>query len=549
MITRTSSLLRGAAATLACSVCAFAPLTSCAPSRPKASSLFNESFANALAPASYIEFATPGRALVVALAPPTQPTDSPPTVNATIDGAQPIPSVVYRLTPPLPDADPWLGPVGAWFAQPANTPITDTSTSSDVWVAVLVLPPDAQPRTVTVNARIIQLRWLDTPEDRTSAPRAAAPLPQSLSRFLTNVRLDPAHRWRDRLLRERLDAPPAREPALAHPALELLAVQTEDRWRAGLRRFRTLADPSLAATLTRTLTAIVVSDDATVFPVWPTDPTANASLLAALLDESLDTTALESRVRAYLAAFPPATAWVEDDAGRGAGIAVSLADLMGASTAAALTWRDAPDAPPEMNALPAFSVRTLTISPAATTIDARLGSWTTTLPTLAQLVPAKPPGVTLGPLRAGHTLESWRAGVDLAAPSPAVALLRPALYATGWELFLQCAGAPSSDEFIRVYLGPTDSPTHIFRVKPDGSLVNERSPLRASTVLTASTPDGWSATLPIPTELTSDSAPPLRIAIERVDAQRRRSTWPRPLLPWRTIPGRAAIDLSAWSGP
>ncbi len=528
---------------------ACAAIHACAPSRPARASLFTESYAHALAPASSVEFATPGRALVLPLLPPAQPTDAPPTAVASIAGAEPIPSAVYRLSPPDVNADPWLGPVGAWSAHPASFPITDTSPSRDLWVAVLVLPIDARPPSITVNARTVRLVWLDPIQPREPSTRPPAPLPNSLTRFLANTRLDPAHRWRERLLRERLDAPASREPAPAHPALELLALQIEDRWRAGLRRLRELAGDALAATLTRTLTAIAITDDNTVFPVWPTDPTANSSLLAALLDDALDPRSLESRVRAYLAAFPPATAWIEDDAGRDTGVTLGLADLAGAASAATLTWADAPDAPPEMAALQAFSATTLTLTPAATTILARLGSWSTTLPTLTRPIPATPPGVTLGPLRADHNLESWRAGVEYAATSPAAALLRPALAADGWELFLQCAGAPSSDEYVRVYLGPSEAPTHVFRVKPDGSLLDERAPRRASTVIVASTSDGWSATIPLPADLTSPAAPPLRIAIERIDAHRRRSAWPRALLPWRTAPGRAAIDLGAWSGP
>ncbi len=536
-----------ARAILAITLGLIVPLQACAPGRADRPALFDESFAHALAPAASVEHATPGRALVIPLRAPASTTDAPPSVFASIDGGDPIPGAIYRLIPPSPDADPWLGGVGAWRALPAGADEPSEVTSIGVWVAVLVIPPEARPASITINARIVRLRWLEPPARSTDS--AWSQIPQSLERFLATVRNDPTQRWRERLIRERLVAPPSRDPPLSHPALELLALQTEDRWRAGLQRLRQTCGESLADAALRSLTAFVMSRDGPIFPVWPTDAVATSSLLDALLDETLTASALESRVRAYLAAFPPATAWMRDDAGSPSGAIVGLADLSGAASAATLAWRAAPNFRPEMIALSAFSTQSVPLHGAADAIDARIGTWTTTLPTLAIPIAARPPGVTLGPLRADHTLESWRSGAEHAAIPSAAALLRPAIAASGWELYLQCSGAPAKDEFVRIYLGPTDAPTHILRVTPDGSLIDERSPVTSSRIVLAKHDAGWSAIIPIPASGVGASEDPLLIAIERVDARSRRSAWPRALLPWQAAPGRAAVDLSAWRAP
>lgn len=524
-----------------------AALPGCAPGRANRAPLLDGSFSHALAPESSIEYATPGRALVIPLRPPASATNVAPSVFASIDGGDPIPGAVYRLRSPSLDADSWLGAVGRWQALPAESATSETPAIDGIWVAVLVLPPEARPPTITINARIVRLTWLDVPQR--SSPSDMSSFPSSLDGFLVGVRDDPTQRWRERLLRERLRAAPSREPPLSHPALELLAVQMEDRWRAGLLRLRTLCGEALADTVLRTLTAFAVNADGMVFPIWPTDPAATGSLLGALLDHTLPASAIESRARAFLAAFPPATAWVQDDAGAPEGVIVGLADLAGSAAAASLSWRQAPDLRPEMVALQAFTALTFPFAGAAEAIDARIGAWTTTLPTLAKPIVARPPGVTIAPLRADHHLESWRAGVEQAAASPTYAILRPALASTGWELFLQCAGPPSNNEHVRIYLGPTGAPTHILRITPEGAMLDERSPVRSTPLVLASSAAGWSVTIPIPPTAISSSGEPLRIAIERTDAQGRRSAWPRAMLPWQRTPGRAAIDLSSWSGP
>jgi hypothetical protein len=51
--------------------------------------------------------------------------------------------------------------------------------------------------------------------------------------------------------------------------------------------------------------------------------------------------------------------------------------------------------------------------------------------------------------------------------------------------------------------------------------------------------------VPLPDNIT-DPDGAVRVAIERVDAAGRRSTFPRPQLPWQTEPGRVLIDTATW---
>ena len=57
----------------------------------------------------------------------------------------------------------------------------------------------------------------------------------------------------------------------------------------------------------------------------------------------------------------------------------------------------------------------------------------------------------------------------------------------------------------------------------------------------------WVANVPIPARCVEKDGT-LRIAIERTDSRGRRTSWPRPMLPWDSEPGRVALDTKAWGG-
>jgi len=58
-------------------------------------------------------------------------------------------------------------------------------------------------------------------------------------------------------------------------------------------------------------------------------------------------------------------------------------------------------------------------------------------------------------------------------------------------------------------------------------------------------PDRWTAIVRVPSDAV-ESRGILRIGLERTDSRGLRSAWPRAMLPWQAVPGRAVIDLAAW---
>ncbi len=57
---------------------------------------------------------------------------------------------------------------------------------------------------------------------------------------------------------------------------------------------------------------------------------------------------------------------------------------------------------------------------------------------------------------------------------------------------------------------------------------------------------GWSSVVRVPESVIEPDGT-LHIAVERIDADGNRSTWPRPVLPNQLEPGRATIRLVPWT--
>lgn len=102
---------------------------------------------------------------------------------------------------------------------------------------------------------------------------------------------------------------------------------------------------------------------------------------------------------------------------------------------------------------------------------------------------------------------------------------------------------------VTVFFGPYGSRRVVLRVTSDGRLVSSLNPTGDERVRVLPQPDRWAAFIPVPTQATDPANPDmLRLAIVRVDDRGVRSSWPRPMLPWQTEPGRLSADLSAWEG-
>lgn len=496
----------------------------------------------------------------------------------------------------------WLPQPGRWRLAPAAPNGRSSApgpNSSERRFLALVLTPPAEPqgRSLHLGARLVEVNWIDPPSQGDPDEAEASPTGGSPDRWLTRTLLresrNPLRRWRVRLVADRLArtgeanlAAQLRAARFDEPALEALARQKEDRWRAALDRLGQ-ADATLAKRLRRALTALANFGDRRV-PVWPLDASAMRTLRDDLLDPDLNDAERRSRARAWLKTLPRATAWVIDDAGRRAGPSGAFMPTVGVAERAgraARVWLDQGGARVGPRRwLPPYTVVWL-VGVADTQhpqpMRVRIGQRQAPIEPAPRAAPARPPGASLGPLFADWTLASWTNHRPRRpdAEHTTAALLQPTPDGSSWRLYLECRTPnadpqatrtdqpPAPDEFVRIFLGPTDNPHALLRIDPEGFIVDQTQS-RASTsesddqtdeqnndeqsddaeprsLTIKRRSDRWSCVVPIPVDaIDPDGA--LRIAIQRVDERGVRTTWPRPMLPWRDEPGRAAIDLTAW---
>jgi hypothetical protein len=185
----------------------------------------------------------------------------------------------------------------------------------------------------------------------------------------------------------------------------------------------------------------------------------------------------------------------------------------------------------------------------------------------------------MGPLLSGYTMQAWQqaqgggpppqvrpewaTAAMLHKPAPDPAAQPSSAESRRWELLVECRTAPAlkdieslKREAVWLFFGPSARPTKILRVDLTGTVTFEqpRDPMvppemdqPPGHVDINRAVDRWSFRLPLPPgAVEADGL--LRIGIVRMDATGRRSSWPRPMLPWQLEPGRAALDTSAWSG-
>lgn len=195
---------------------------------------------------------------------------------------------------------------------------------------------------------------------------------------------------------------------------------------------------------------------------------------------------------------------------------------------------------------PDWTLRSLLASTAALTESTDPGPWAT-----AAYRPAEAEWTTVGRVYLGSAIEApvTTPGADEAAPQ--------------WILYLEClreshasSKAPGVLDapppgFIRVWLGPSTTPTTIYTVSWNGAITDE-SPRAAAgghagalVARVAIESNRLSAWIPLPSSaIEKDGA--LRLGIERVDERGVRTAWPRSMMPWDAEPARGAIDTRGW---
>jgi len=542
--------------------------------------------------------APPGGLVVIPLESPQAP--RPPT--AALDDGRPVPISVHRigvrvLAPVAGEVAPdgWLPAPGVWQASPLDPADASLRAGRGAWAYVLDLPADGAGQGLLLDGVRLPVNWLPAASALVTPAAGAAEDPWApaagpdagdavLLMRAEPERASPLTRWRHRLLIDGLRPGAPFEP-FADPVIEAIARQNEDRWRVALA-WLWAADADAAIRLRKRLAGVVDFGGVSA-PAWPADHAALDRLLSELLDPALRPGERAAAADRWLAALPPAVAWVIDeggtvDEGRDAPlIAVGLANLMDRATLAWAAVAASPSATPDLRPLPSRSAMTVLVVPppnatGTTTLDLHAGRWTVSLPAATGRVAASPPGLALGPFLPDWTMPAWlRSQAEPARAEWATAALlhRPAP-APGdaptpprsrrWELLVECRLVPgvgsATREGVRVYVGPASAPIAVVHIDGAGDVVRERPPgdvvreefqrdgLAPATERIAVTRgvDRWSFRVPLPPDAVERNGL-LRLGITRTDALGRRQAWPRPMLPWQGEPGRAAIDTDAWT--
>lgn len=434
---------------------------------------------------------------------------------------------------------------------------------SGFWAVLLNVPPDVDRPVVTINGRGVPIIWLDPPPPLTGAGRPVRPVASAtawreLGDRLRPLWLDPIHRWRVRLLLDRVTSQElwgdSQPTSSGHPSIEAWAARQEDCWRLAIEEVRQV-DPVLSSDLLHALTAIVAVPGDVVVPAWPLDDVATQRLLRALLDPGETRSRKAEYARAWLAAAPDAVAWVIDDADA-AGPTIGVAELSGRRTNVALAFPQSSQ-PVSRSMLAHESVTLRLPLPESdgigeivnNAVEVRAEQWRGRVAVGTAHAAIKPPGFITGPFVRELTHTAWLTGASPAATGSAAttAMIQPGGEPGDWQVFLQCAApieAGSVDQ-VRVWFGSFNDASAVATIVRDGGStlrVRERA-TEALNVQISERDRGWNAMFTIPRTAIEQSV--LRIGFDRTVGTERAS-WPRPMLPGQAEPGRIAIDLSTW---
>jgi len=467
-------------------------------------------------------------------------------VSAQLDDTTVIPARLFPIEFRAP------APNRSWVGPSALPVIREDRALNGVWLLRLDLPRAAAGQGVWINGERWALRWLADPVreatalgvDTTSASPERNPFASVVPRQIrsdarfkalaANAALSPLSSWRWTLLTEGLrpaptPGPPERALDPDRVLTQLIRADAESRWRRALLTvFR--VDRELSIRVRRALAGTVRFQGDAVFPVWWPDE----GLLDDLL-EAKNPTQVRERTEAWLEAIPPVLASIIDDA---AGLDPS-GDIDVRVRAVVTT--------PNLLALaPAGPSRACTLLDAVPTVAAEgvvalraedpgasvlVGVEETFYPRVMPLR-ARPPALVVGPLLAEPTLAEWRSGADAVPDTSALLVLQRGPGESGrWQLYVELTEPTDNrGSTLTIFVGPRGAADRI-TLTPDNAA--------------ARSPSGWATVAPLPIEPRAALA---ALAVVRERPSGARSSWPRPMLPWDEHPGRAPIDLTAWSG-
>jgi hypothetical protein len=484
----------------------------------------------------------------------------------------------------------WLPDPLDWQVWPADADAAPTP--AGVWVAAIDLPGDAVGQGLWIDDRRFDIIWVPDPSVATidgmpmvwesPVPPAALESPY-LGRLVDPVRHNPLTRWRYRLILEGLVPRPPDSHiasdvgAFDDPVLEAFGAGIEDLWRAAIARLRQ-DDAEVAHDFVRRLVDVVDFGDAVYAPAWPTDQLVLETLRDAVLSPRSTRDSRIQAVRQWLEEQPRAVAWVIDDAGQvdaATGNALATIGVANLGRALKLGAVVDPRRPTERDvvAIRAGAAARLSIpvdepgeGRTTSRVEIELGPWRTARAIAAEPIPARPPGVALGPLFGDWTMAGWFAGGVMehrrADGRPAMgARLQRIDQGPGesrWWVYAEClrplddryAEPLAGADWLRLWIGPYENPSAVYRIWRDGrvheeSVAREGGPVQVEGAKVVDEGDRWTCLVPIDDSLIEPGGT-LRIGLERMDSRGRRWAWPEPMLPWQIEPARIGIDVTAW---
>lgn len=559
-----------------------AALLACAPNdaRPTAAGTVEppgRSFGNEVDPTRAALM--PERIYAIEGVPLVIPVSSPYSIPSpiTTEDGRTLSARLFLVTREPLTLDPlsWLEPAGGWDATEL-TPGQPVLQDNGLWMLLVNLPEGYSNRPLFAGDRQLPVLWLPEPPASTESrflPRlnASPSAWRELGEILTPVRNDPSQRWRVRLLTDRVRADRLfgvggaafNEKPIENELLEALARQTEMRYRVAIARMQ-LADPKAAAQLLGVLTTVVAMPDGQLLPAWADITPRLSTIVDAAINTARSPARAAEAMRAFADSLSPVRGWVIDDAsshrdGRAQttmGIAnLSIEALRASAGAAEQAFTRSADIPPHSAATVRAPIvidppRTPTDPPLVRPIDLRIETPRERHPLLTPGLGFGPPGQQLAPTLLPWTRSSWLGQRPVAAPTDrqTAALIQQSPATGAWELYIECntpasaIESPPVNDLVRVWLGPFG--------RAEGYLVC--GPGAGSQLTGATAPDvrfhdwGWASIVPIPARVIGEDGT-LHIAVERIDEQGYRSTWPRPVLPDQPEPGRATFTLTPWS--
>jgi len=539
-------------------------------------------------------YAEPGTTLVVPVRFEGSWTPFDP-IAAWTDTGQNLPADVYRvvLTPQVPEPSRpplsrWLGPRRSWSSV-HNDRLRRGAIPRGFWAVVIELPNSPEGSTLRIGPTVVPMVWIEPqPGQRARAsehnkdranPGARSGVLDAAAALLAD---QPDRRWRAGLIRDELGlTDPTREEAYRDAVVESYAQQTEARWAAALAALDDL-NPDLARRVEQRLIATVRFAPGVEAPAWPDGSRPLDELIDIALAPGRDAAWRIAAARRWLAQHPPSRSWVIDDAGlwrEGPGGdpipvgRVGIANLSDEAAAVSVLDAHSGRVMGDPDALPGWSALEVEVEPGSehqgvVTSRATIGREHHDLAMVLTPLPARPPGVPIGPLTPEWTMRSWL-GSDDDSPTGikpmTIGVLRPRAalelgsdpamhedeHRSTWSIYLESrvSGDSALDDrehgSLRIWLGRTGHPSHVIRVSPSGRAVDERTGRVIQGVLVAHETERWACDIPLPDDaLDPDGI--LRIAVEWIGADAARWSWPRAVLPWQDEPGRIAIDTDQW---